>query len=84
MKGRHTSDNDLGQVLGLEEAEKTCWRKCQDCQYMWRDTRAQRVRQKYDGQKVTNGYSKSKRIQDKRQSVKGQETWIVKGDDCEN
>lgn len=36
------------------------------------------------GKKVTNGYSKSKRIQDKRQSVKGQETWIVKGDDCEN
>lgn len=36
MKGRHTSDNDLGQVLGLEEAEKTCWRKCQDCQYMWK------------------------------------------------
>lgn len=50
---------------------------------MWRDTRTKRVRQKYDGQKVTNGYSKARRTQDGRQSVKEWETWIVKRDDCE-
>lgn len=31
---------------------------------------------------MTNGYSKAKRTQDREQSVKGQETWIVKADDC--
>lgn len=50
---------------------------------MWRDTSTKRVRQKYDGQKVTNGYSRARRTQDGRQSVKEWETWIVKRDDCE-